>query len=121
MRLNASLLWSGLLAAWLALAGVLAAPAMPRGPMLDRAVAEAAPICGQHDGGTGGTDHRNAPPACCSFCVCCPPLLAWAAAPTRVPDPPLLADATYVRLIPGPVAPNLARTIAYPRGPPATI
>jgi hypothetical protein len=122
MRLTSAAFWPGVLAAWLALTGVVAMPVA--GPLRMIAAAsvasiDGAPICGEHQGNPADRD----PPtmADCALCLCCAPLIAVLA---DVPASPIRAAVVVAAddvLPPARAPPGVVRTTAYPRGPPASI
>ncbi len=115
MRLSGTRLWLGLLAAWLALAGIIGAPAGATARMVAMAATSDAPICGEHSG-SPSSDHE--PMAECALCICCAPLLAVLSAPP-VPQPPIrIVRAIVTQAPPARAPPAAAQTAAYPRGPP---
>ncbi len=120
MRAAPRLLWSGLFAAWLALAAILAAPAvMPMRMLADASFAGAGAVCGDHGAEPAEADHH--PMVACALCLCCVPLLV--VLPT-LPAPPMPAVILVASVGPTPPArapPEADHPAAYPRGPPASI
>jgi hypothetical protein len=122
MRVNSAAFWSGLLAAWFAVTGIVAMPVA--GPMRMIAAAsvasiDGAPICGEHQGNPA--DHDPHTMADCALCLCCAPLIAVLA---DLPASPIRAAVVVAAddvLPPARARPGVVRTIAYPRGPPASI
>jgi hypothetical protein len=120
VRAAPRLLWSGLFAAWLALAAILAAPAvMPMRMLADASFAGAGAVCGDHGAEPAEADHH--PMVACALCLCCVPLLV--VLPT-LPAPPMPAVILVASVGPTPPArapPEADHPAAYPRGPPASI
>jgi hypothetical protein len=115
MRLSGARLWLGLLAAWLALAGIVAAPAGATARMVAMAATSDAPICGEHPG-SPSSDHQ--PMTECALCICCAPLLAVLSAPPLPPPPIRVVRAIVTHAPPARASPAVVPTAAYPRGPP---
>jgi hypothetical protein len=123
MRLMSRFRWPGLLAAWLAIAALLGGVGGDPARMLAMQNHDGVPVCGAHDGASGGpghpADHRDAMD--CALCGCCAPLVAVLAAPPQPRPPVRILVAEIAPRPPARAPPAAPLTAAYPRGPPASI
>ena len=124
MRLSVSVLRTGLLAAWIAVVAIVCAPVASQARMWADMAGGSVPIClsdasGHPAGVPGSDDHRGM--IDCTTCLCCAPLLAVMPALPAAALSGRVVVATIETLPPARAPPQAARTIAFARGPPASV